>query len=416
MIGLVAVGLVAIFIAEAANAATVRRRNTVENEHTCNKFLDDGVTLDKCFGADSVADRLYGWDEVNEIAICKMTGTVVCVSDIKTCTGTTNEARLDTSAFFAIGEFVSVTEGEDTSFIARDLTVLPFDLGQEACIEAFPDDPSTFDRFWPRKAVAYSVYTDDDLVDPFPNISGTDNVFELIELCDVEEPDILYNCAPLWDSTSGAPMPKLPCCGESNTLTVQSPGGGTVTGGTVTSDDSGITCGTLGTDCVEVYDGTEAPIDACPEVKLAAEADPGYEFVGWIVDPAESKVNCPNLDGDCVVKPDANVTAEFTIPAGIITFVVEPGNATDAKIWLKKPHKKPFTNPEVIYCRDICTIDTNVDPNFTGVSEIIAKRAGGDYISWEGTVDNCTTGENNSLTTCVIPITGDGQIIKAIWE
>ena len=42
MIGLVAVGLVVMFIAEAADARSIRRRNTVENFHECLEFLPNG--------------------------------------------------------------------------------------------------------------------------------------------------------------------------------------------------------------------------------------------------------------------------------------------------------------------------------------------------------------------------------------
>ncbi len=78
LIGLVAVGLVTIFIAEAAHALSIRRRNTVENTHRCEATFPDSQTPDPCFGADLVTDTLYGYDESTGKAICKMTGTVIC--------------------------------------------------------------------------------------------------------------------------------------------------------------------------------------------------------------------------------------------------------------------------------------------------------------------------------------------------
>lgn len=208
MIGLVAVGLVVIFIAETANARAVRRRNTVENTHICDQKMPNGKT-DLCYGADEVTDKLYGWDGEN--AVCKMTGTVVCIrpNDKGICTDPI-EVSLTPNSFTATAKFVTETQ------TASDHTVLEQSIGQKICDSL---DGSIFTRFWPNIAVAHTIYTDTDSVDSFPNIPGCDTTYELIELCHAQANSDVYECKTLWDSVYGAdgelgikgePKPKFP--------------------------------------------------------------------------------------------------------------------------------------------------------------------------------------------------------------
>ena len=141
MIGLVAVGLVVLFIAEAANALSIRRRNTVENFHKCLQLLPDG-TRDPCYGATAVTDTLYG--VLGADAFCRITGMVVCqLPEGGICTDTSNETILTLDSFVAGASFVTETRS------AVDLTVLPLAEGQDVCDDAFAEGTTIFERFWP---------------------------------------------------------------------------------------------------------------------------------------------------------------------------------------------------------------------------------------------------------------------------
>ena len=83
MIGLMAVGLVTIFIAEAAHARASRLRRTVENIHSCQEFLPGTEMPDLCYGATTVTDTLYGYDDSTKEATCIMSGRFVTRIPVK---------------------------------------------------------------------------------------------------------------------------------------------------------------------------------------------------------------------------------------------------------------------------------------------------------------------------------------------
>ncbi len=60
MIGLVALGLAVIFIAEAADARKIIYRRSIENIHTCEATFPGTSIPDPCYQSTSVADRLIG--------------------------------------------------------------------------------------------------------------------------------------------------------------------------------------------------------------------------------------------------------------------------------------------------------------------------------------------------------------------
>lgn len=387
IIGLLAVGLVVIVIAEAANALVFRGRNTVVNYHTCDLYFplpngEPSAVLDPCYGADLVSDTLYGWDVSDQKATCLMTGTVVCekVSG-GVCTDPTDEAPLTIDSFTNGATFVSETRS------AEDHTVLPAEEGQPICDDKFPPVGDTiFSRFWPDKTVAVSVYQDSD---GFPNIPGEETTYTLIEYCTIEPGDDFYDCERLWDSVYGSndeigiegePMPHLPCCGIQNTLTVIKDnideGDGTITSIKDGQPDGLIDCGE---DCNEFFDGDSLPFDGCPEVTLTAVADEGSDFTGWSVP------GCTGT-GPCIVnaKDNPTVTASFTKQSFSLTVnKTGEGDGTVTSV------------PSGIDCGVNCSADffwnTNVD--LTAVPFPDSEFAG-----WEGSCPS-TSGANGEICT-----------------
>lgn len=373
-IGLVALVLVTIFVAESANAIAIRLRRSVENFHECA----DG---DPCFQATEVTDRLYGFDGVN--AICEMEGRLFCdpLDNGEICSDAETNAALATASFSAAATF-----NVDT---AENLTVLDDYTGQTACNQEYPARETVFRKFWPNQFIAHTIYS----FDGGPR-DGHDD-YELIEKCFIQTDDPEYVCTPLWDSLSNGPRPHLPCCGESNTLTVDVIGSGTVT--SEYNETTIINCGPNGSgDCNETFNGTSDPIDACPVLELTATPSLGY-FVEWGGD-------CSGTD-DCIVTPSAEVTAEFVGQPGIIKVSIT-GNTDGAKVWIKDP-RGDFTEPPEFYCTGECILDTYLLPE--GTTEITLKRKGGTWVGWGGVCE----GVPNSEDQCTITLTGDFQEVIA---
>jgi hypothetical protein len=383
MIGLVAVGLVVIFMTEAANALVFRGRNTVVNTHICNQFLPGTQIPDLCYGADSVSDRLTGLDGVE--ATCTMTGMLVCEQETGgICSDSTNEAPLTTNSFISINNLFDLKTNT-----AQDLTSLVSGDGQQLCNEQFPQETTVFTKFWPSAFLAYSVYEDKDTA--FPNIGVDQTTYELIQRCTIEPGDELYSCTTVWDSSptyADSPRPHLPCCGESNTLTVN-----VTEGGTVTSDPAGINCGTLGTDCNKTYNGSVAPYDGCPEVVLTATPDEGlsgYEFTGW-----SGGGGCSGT-GTCTpsLEDSPTVTATFEASYHTLTVVVK-GDGTKDRAWLFYP-RSDFDDPAEFYCYGTCT--KRFDPGTT----VTIKRKGGTFGTWGDDPSDACYGVPNSSDTCTV--------------
>lgn len=393
IIGLVAVGLAVMLIAEAGLAYDVRRRNTVENFHSCEECLPGtGINEvpcvpDPCFGADEVTDTLYGWDWDGEKATCTMTGTVVCLKENEGLCTDTNETQLTLDSFTAGATFITETR------TASNLTVLPLAVGQPIC-DSLYGDGYIFSRFWPNVAVAYTIYTDID--GSFPNISGTEKTYELIELCTAQTNTDLYDCEKLWDSTSSEPPPKLPCCSE-NTLTVQiDPEGG----GTVTSDDGKIDCPY---ECVATYNSNEPPdYDGCPEVTLTAAATQGfseglsgYEFTGW------DGGGCTGTEPTCTTSAEGSptVTANFEASYHTLTVIVN-GDGEKDRVWIFDP-RSDFDEPAEFYCYGPGT-DNPCYKRYPPGTTVVLKRKGGTFDQWGGVCE----GIPNSVDTCEIVMDG----------
>lgn len=369
MFGLFAVGLVAVFTAETANGAVGRYRRSVENLHKCE------TALDPCYGAESVTDILYGWDGTN--AICNMTGRVFCdpLDNGEICSDADSNTKLTSASFSNTATFDVET--------ASDLTVLDAVTGQMVCDTEYPEITTVFNKFWPNAFVAHSTYK-------FPTTSGKPD-YELIERCLIQTDDPKYSCITLWDSTSQVPPLHLPCCGESNTLTVN-----VIGSGTVVSDPAGINCGNGAEECVVTYDGTTAPIDQCPVVVLTATplggegADEGWVFTGYSGD-------CSGTD-PCTVTPAATVMATFEPDYFTLTVQVNGDGAND-RAWIFDP-RSDFDSPPQFYCYGHCT--KKVDEG----TRVVIKKKGGKS-QWGGVCE----GVPNSVTTCDVVVDASKEII-----
>ena len=380
MIGLVAVGVVAIFIAETANATVSRRRRTVENLHGC--------VLDPCSGATSVTDRIFGAEEVPlEGGVCayfqaldgkcyrptcEITGTLVCENTdyvcgvVETTTVGLTQLSFQSEAFF-----------NDVDYTAIGITVLDRTVGEGACHD---EGAGNYLDYLPDAIVALSVYA----------LSGGSS-YELLEVCPTFAGDT-FVCEPWWNSTSADPRPKLPCCGDPTTLTVSVTGGGRVT-----SNDDNINCVEDGKNCGFEY-GTEPPYDTCPEVTLTAIDHPSgaYGPVVW------TGCDDVSLDNECIVTPTAQVTATFPILDNFISVTVTADSVGGARAWIQDPSRTNFTYPDSKYCTPAngpCYINTSVLP-FSELDSLVLKRKGGDYLQWVG--GPCGDQTNNSVATCQI--------------
>jgi hypothetical protein len=368
----VAVCLVTIFIAEAANALIFRSRRSVENFHNCTEVTDP------CYGATSVTDRLYGWDGTK--AICEMTGRLFCTpeNNDEICSDSDAPAPLYQASFSETATFDVAT--------AENLTVLNDEVGQDACDSYYDGRSTDFEKFWPNQFLAHTVYTfDDDRPD-----------YELIETCEIVTDDPQYACEEVWNSTSTAPHPHLPCCGESNTLTVN-----VSKGGTVTSDYNGTTiidCGpdNIG-DCDETFDGTSTSIDACPELLLTATPEASeialYTFAGW-------SGGCSGLDPECTVFPPAVVAATFEADSYLLKVTLNNIDKND-RVRIFEPSNLIFEETGDNICdKAECTVW--VDPDIT----VVIKKQG-DSIMWDG---DCSGVANDNLN-CALFMDGPKEAI-----
>jgi hypothetical protein len=363
---LVAVGLVTIFIAEAANARAIRLRRTVENVHECSSG--------DCVGAKKVTDRIFGAVEVTPGVYkpaCEMTGTLVCEKADECGLVELYSIGLTQDSFVSDADFTDENE-------AIGIAVYETEAGEIDCLEA---TGGTYSDYKPNAIMVKSEY--------FSPASAPTPFYTVWEVCPdysrITDPDSpffgtdVFDCTKMWDSNSTAEEPKLPCCGVSNTLSV-----GVIGNGTVTSDDENINCST---DCEWVYNGTTAPIDACPEVTLTATPENGlgavYTFTGWSGDCSGTAL--------CTVIPPASVTATFEADSFLLTVTLSDRDSND-RVRIFNPSDLVFQETGKNVCdRDQCTVWVDL-----GVSVVLKKQ--GDSIMWGGVCD----GVPNNNTNCAI--------------
>lgn len=380
MIGLAAVGLVIIFMAQAANATVRRIRRTVENYHDCNDY---GPPV-PCYNAVSVTDKAFGavWIkkapcdpgqfEITDIAgytgcyesACEMTGTLICATaDICGVLETTPVGLIQDS-FESEGYF-----GENRKAIG--ISVLDTTTGEQACIDAEAG------RFYDYKPDAILVLTTYSFASP-PD-------YALIEVCPTYSfgggpgGSDQFLCQEVWNSDMGE-QPRLPCCGEVNTLTV------TVEGqGTVTSDPVGIINCVNGTgDCSKEYNGLAYPYDGCPEdeITLTASAADGWEFHGW-----SGGGSCNNTTEPCTVTAEEGYGSVTAVFWPVLTVEVDGAGTVTS-------------DPEGIACSaGECSKafdpDTTPTVKLTAIPDLL-----GDVVTWTGTACNSGSPEGE----CIVPL------------
>ena len=382
MIGLVAVGLVTLFIAESANARAIRYRRTVENFHSCQEYIPGSETPDLCYGAETVTDTLYGY-EADE-ATCIMTGRVICDAPPteELCSFGVEPAHLDVNSFSASATFDPTDATNETLLSTED--------GQAICDATYPGQGTVFVNYWPYVFMVHSHY---ESITGFPNIGEGSHTYELVEHCtfDPDSGSDEYVCTKIWDSLSQDDPPHFPCCGEVNTLTVEITEGG---GGVVTSEPSGINC--PDGDCSETY-GTGPGDDGCPLVVLTATPDPNiiYDFAGWSGDGCSGTDPCTTS-----AKNDPTVTATF-VPTSLYFLKVEViGDGKKDRAWIFKP-RSDFDYPEGFYCKGTCY------KIFEPGTMVTIKRKGGTFGSWGGACE----GLPNSADTCTVEIDGSQESV-----
>ena len=393
MIGLVAVGLVTIFIAEVAHARASRLRRTVENIHSCKQYLPGTTTPDLCYGATSVTDTLYGVNEETGEAICTMLGRVICDAPPgeELCSQGEEPAALDALSFSATATFDLTDATNETLLSEAD--------GKLVC-DATYGEGTKFINYWPYRFKVRSIY----IGTSFPNLPPNTVTYELIEDCvlQYDENDVPldeYVCTKEWDSSPaslGTERPYLPCCGEQNTITVEIPGGG----GVVTSDPSGIDCPG---DCDETYGTGEAGSDGCPPVELTVTPDSAfiYDFTGW------SGGGCSGTDLTCTTfaKDSPTVTATFVPKYEFFLKVEVVGDGKKDYGYIWDP-RLDFDDPAEKYCTGTCY------KIFEEGTVVTIKRKGGKFGSWGGACD----GVPNSADQCTITIDGtqDSVIVNFV--
>jgi len=383
---LVASLLVAWVVPEAEGA--VRRYRSIESTH----YYGDG----------SVSDQLFGvsWVGGEYVASCKMQGLVFCDPVVNPfCSMATDAALLGETDFVSLE--MDFTDGSATT--TAELSTA---AGQKICNDVFgtisgiededllyPQDWATiFDKFWPQDENNDIDTPDFFAQTTYESVSGETQVLQ--ELCNKPETadaegEITAEC---YETTF-----KVPCCGGSNTLTVQIEGQGTVE-----SEPAGVNCVNNIGDCTKTYDGTTgSPVyDTCPDVVLTAtpECDPYgscYGFTGW------SGGGCSGTVPSCTVTTQGNPTVTAAFEASYHTLTVEvDGDGTKDRAWIFKP-RSDFDIPSEFYCYGTCY--KQFEPGTT----VVIKRKGGTFGEWGG--DVCS-GVPNSVDTCEIVMDGSKTV------
>lgn len=386
MIGLVAASLVIAWLVPEAGALFWRGRTSVFSIHTCLEFLPDEVTIDPCFGAEEVMDRVFGAEEVTTTTTkdgcltlgyfwseaqskcykptCEIKGTLVCENTDKCGIVDETTVGLSQSSFEAQGFF------NDEDFTAKTYSDLDQTDGQFVCEEK---GLGAFLDYLPDAIVTLTTY-----IGTFTNISGA-TIYERIDVCPtygLTGEDNEYDCEFWWDSTlvdnaeNPLPRPNLPCCSEQFQLTVN-----------IEPDQSGSVSynnpseSSCSEDCTVTY-GTGAPgDDPCAgslDVELTATANSGYEFIGW------DGGDCSGT-GTCIVsaKDNPTVTANFAIANYTLTLTKLDPDHPDLY------NGDIISDPNILTCRKNCQSVTAENVEGGTVVTLSASKTS-DMTGWLG--------------------------------
>jgi hypothetical protein len=417
-IGLVAVVLVTIFVAESANAIAIRLRRSVDSIHQCPI---DGI--DTCPG--SVRDILYGAELLTTIITqgacedggylwkpedtvvdaeggavitvaagcyrptCIIKGTYECITANSCLEPVPNETiGITEDSFESTADFI---QGKATNVGAFNEIE-----GEELCA-----DGESLYNVKPDAVIGFTTY--------YSDTGGLGNVLgRYIDVCPIfykdTELEDQYNCTVAWDDFSTAQSgvrPPLPCCSEVGLLSVS-----VVGQGTVTSNPSGIIdCDEDNSngesDYCDQYDNNDLSLNdpnalnGCPTplITLTASADPGWEFTGW-------SDACTNT-GDCIVTAEqgyGSVTATFKeTPA--IKVTIDGGDDND-RVRIFAPVNLNYTQPEGT---DICTTFDSPCTIQLAIGDVVTFKKQGDSITWGGACE----GVPNSADTCTVTVVDD---------
>lgn len=401
IIWLVAVGLVTIFVATAANAFYWRGRGAVDTHFTCPidglancpaSFRDRIVGAVEVSEASSEESCDYYWDSSSGKCYqptCVMTGTLVC------------EYADDCGLIYnfpvtLIGESFksqeNFTEGEAGTAIGIGF------LKNAETICSDSEYGGDYSDYSPNAGFGETSFFDGvdatgievkKQQDFFPNYAFSNTYQRNI-----------FNTSVLWSSTGGSSIPEplhFPCCGESNSLTVNVNGSGTVS----ISDPAGTTNCDDGTEpCVVPYDVDHAPVDQCPVVMLTAvplvSGGEEWRFIRW-------EGACSGTEPSCEVTPGATTTVTAIFEAVSFTLTVKVYGDQNDVGWLFDPFKKKFDDPNETNCSHTCTVKLDANSTYS------VKKKGGSLVpgGWGG--DDCF-GIPNSSDYCSGVMDGNKEV------
>ena len=435
MIGMLAVGMVAIFTVEAANAAVPRYRRSVDSVHTCPieglESICPGSVRDKLYGAelldgigqDACVTAGHLWkpeDTVTNQAdgaviivaagcyrpTCVLTGTLECFNSEDTCVesapneifGITQVGSESVKDFIGDPKTATGVAAFQTEDVLQQCDYLLYDSANVK----------------PDAVIGFTTY--------YSGTAGNgDELGRFIDVCPIfyknDELEDQFNCTIAWQDFPNDPdlpvqdgdLPYLPCCGAVDLLNVTIAGEGNVTSDPVDI----INCDENGGEGCSVYtsDDPTGGFNGCPEpeITLTATADEGWSFSEWT----------GPCTGDDLTDPTCTVTAAqgygsvmaTFVQLPIITVIIENGDAND-RVRIFRPSELDYTDPANT---DICTTDDSpcTIESLAFGAEVTFKKQG-DSVTWSGL--NCLGGDNSADTCTVILQEGESNTIYANFD